>query len=324
VSSVDAHIVAEFTKADSRNTLRGWDQFLDKYVAYPGNALVGVAQNKRGLLQEEADARQAEKDRKPWLIPAAGLNGHSIELTLAERKLVQKALSYMGFDIGSIDGQFGPNTNRAISAARFSNGLPPGTNINRDLLKLLPNVPAVDALMSQKAKIFKVAEFPPDIEPRLRRALGVLTPRKLKFAYFRGHLYIAVLDTAGWNYSNVIAKNAGGHLVTLSNAQENRFVYELFSNDKRFIKSFSDGYLHGPSIGLHQVDRRREPFGGWAWVTGEPMVYKNWSTGNPDNFKKRQHYGSFFRSKSQRNRVAGPIHWDDTSGFSNSFIIEIE
>lgn len=319
-------LIADYAEAARLNTLKHWTAFIKAHGADVGNALVQIAIQRRDTLRKEEASRDARRNREPWLVPKAGLPDHGpVELNREERLLVQTGLIFMGFDPGPADGAFGPKTRAAIAAARLSVGLSTGTHVDRNLLLALPDVPATRALQSDRARKYSDIELPDYIDPRLLKALTEAGTSQLRFGYFRGHLYLAVLahGHGAWYSSNAIARKMGGHLATISSAEENRFLYDLFMPDERFIRN-GDGYLHGPIFGLVQIDRSNEPSGGWAWVTGEPLGYTNWSRGNPDNFRGLQQYGSFFRSTGDRNRYSGPITWDDTSGYTAGYLIEIE
>lgn len=82
------------------------------------------------------------------------------------------------------------------------------------------------------------------------------------------------------NAANALTFNGvSGHLVTITSASENAFVGALSSVDFR------------PWIGLTDKDVE----GTFAWVTGEPVVYTNWSSGEP-NGSTTENYVEFFAS----------------------------
>ena len=127
----------------------------------------------------------------------------------------------------------------------------------------------------------------------------------------------------GTTHIRALVASPDGTVVTIGSARENRFVHDMFIGDGRFTKKDANGGMHGPRIGLYQIDRSREPRGGWTWTTGEPLTYTNWSKGNPDNFSKRQHWATCYRPKSA-GRGTSMLWWDDTSDYATSYIIEIE
>jgi len=322
-----APLMENFAEAETIDTLEVWREFTENYGENNENALVALAIERRDALQNREDRRKQALKNEPWLIPAAGLRPSGpIQLTLEERKLIQKALMYMGFDPGKPDGQFGPNTLRAISAARLAAGLFPGSHVDAALIRALPNVRATDALQSVLARKYDHSQLASDIEPRLRKALQNFSEAELKFAYFEGRLYLAVLaqQHLDWHLASKKAQSLGGHLATIASEEENRFIFEMFSTDVRFIrKNFGESFS-GPVFGLLQVHRNQEPDGGWAWVTGEPLAYSNWSRGNPNNRRLSQHFGGFHGSSGDQNPYSGPIKWNDTNGNGSAFIIEIE
>ena len=122
----------------------------------------------------------------------------------------------------------------------------------------------------ERARRIAVAELPPDADARLTAAVKALRSYELRYGSFRGNLYLAVLATMDWNSARGWAQIAEGHLVTLSDQDENEFVFELFARDVRFIHVGVKGMdVNGPWIGLFQPAESREPGGGWMWITGE-------------------------------------------------------
>jgi hypothetical protein len=327
ISTTEAGIIEDFAAAEAKPSLAAWSALVEKYAAYPDNSLVRLAAQRRDALQAAEDARELAASRKPWLDVAFDWKGQPEELTREDRMLIQRSLGYMGFDVGAVDGEFGPKTLRAISAARFRSGLPAGAKVDAAFLKAIPDPRAMDALRSPTARYYSVEELPEGIDPRLRNAIESLGRVKIKFDYFEGRIYLAVHQLFGrWDEASVAARKAGGHLVTLSSAAENRFVYDLFSSDPVFTKTGENGSLEGPLIGLFQATGSSEPGGGWTWETGEPLDYTNWSPGNPDNYAGRQSHARFFRPAEMRGTSMPAIYWDDTHEnlWYLGYIMEIE
>ena len=87
---------------------------------------------------------------------------------------------------------------------------------------------------------------------------------------FGGHTYTlfdSVVST--WEDAKVYCESLGGHLATITSAEEDVFLYTYLRNCGKTAAFF----------GLN--DLRTE--GVWEWVTGEPVVYTNWSAGEPNN-----------------------------------------
>ena len=180
----------------------------------------------------------------------------------------------------------------------------------------------------ERARRIAVTELPPDADARLTAAIKALRSYELRYGSFRGNLYLAVLATMDWNSARGWAEIAEGHLVTLSDQDENEFVFELFARDVRFIHVGVKGMdVNGPWIGLFQPAGSREPGGGWMWITGESLRYKNWNNGEPNNFEGDDNSGVFYslgaRNPKEEQR---PNKWDDRPSYryAPGFIVEIE
>ncbi len=320
-SQINRELASDYAEAEQRDAIYNWEKFLKKYQSHPDHYLIALATRKLDVLQSEADAKRRKRTREPWLKASFPDGPQEAELTLEQRKLVQEALNMMGQNVGGVDGAFGPRTRTAISTVRVTNGLSPGTRVDVALLRILPEVPAIKALQSDTARVYKEDELPEAMEERLQRALSVLGSREVVFGYFEGHLYLVALRHMHFFEANRLAEKMGGHLATIGNARENQFIYSLFKNDKRYFHTDSHGNIHGPAFGLYQLPGSREPSGGWVWSTGEPLSYTRWSRGNPDNYAGRQGYGHFFANPKHTRE---PHFWDDGSDYSRPFVIEIE
>lgn len=115
--------------------------------------------------------------------------------------------------------------------------------------------------------------------------------------YFATSSHMMTIDAA-----ETFANRFGGHVVTISDAEENQYLTSYWRN-RIFGGDWSTfgqrhpglncGYricleLFGspPWIGL--TDREQE--GTFIWISGEPVVYTNWSSGQPDNRNCSQDY----------------------------------
>jgi Lectin C-type domain len=89
-----------------------------------------------------------------------------------------------------------------------------------------------------------------------------------------GHLYSAVSSAAPgftWNEANAAAQGlsccgAAGHLATIADAAENDFIRLNLGGVQGWI-GFNDVAIEGSFV----------------WVTGEPVTYTNWNSGEPNN-----------------------------------------
>src|SRR5690349_2818675 len=82
-----------------------------------------------------------------------------------------------------------------------------------------------------------------------------------------GHTYY-LLSSSTWTKAEAEAVRLGGHLVTIRNPQEDRWIFSTFGD-----------WGGGLWIGL--TDRQKTFH--FTWVSGEPVTYTNWSAGQPDN-----------------------------------------
>ena len=100
-----------------------------------------------------------------------------------------------------------------------------------------------------------------------------------------GHFYeaVLVLDGLDWGTADEDAVGVGGHLVTITDADENAFVYGLIAvDDFWFIDTAGNGL--GPWTGGWQPECTPEPYCGWEWVTEEAFAYTNWATNEPNDW----------------------------------------
>jgi len=81
---------------------------------------------------------------------------------------------------------------------------------------------------------------------------------------YNGHSYYRSTGTAIWTTARQNCVNMGGHLVTVTSAAENNFIYSLW-----------------PSGWIGLTDEVTE--GIWKWVTGETYSYTSWNGGEPNN-----------------------------------------
>jgi hypothetical protein len=110
-----------------------------------------------------------------------------------------------------------------------------------------------------------------------------------------GHYYALVGDYAdpmqrwSWETSKLMAESMThlgmqGHLVTISSEAENQFLADTFypGPDEPWPTwiGLTDNEAYG---GFESSNQLNPEIDGWVWVTGEPLVYTNWTPGNPDN-----------------------------------------
>ena len=95
---------------------------------------------------------------------------------------------------------------------------------------------------------------------------------------YEGHYYKMYNESASWEDAATACEELGGHLATITSAEEQAFLSDYIYNAGKYC------YW----IGGHKVD------GVWQWVNGEPMEYTNWSMGEPNSQTEGEDYIHMF------------------------------
>lgn len=119
-----------------------------------------------------------------------------------------------------------------------------------------------------------------------------------------GHRYQVFDESLSWTEARIRCSLMGGHLVSISDAEEQAFVQELISSYSK------DSYW----IGLHTLE------GGWKWEDGSEYVFQNWDldlvsdTQKPDNFNGNEYFGKLYaKSAEYENWSCNAGKWDDAA-----------
>ena len=89
-----------------------------------------------------------------------------------------------------------------------------------------------------------------------------------------GHWYQVASTPLPWTAARDYAETRGSHLVTVTSASEQGFLWSLASP----VSPIDDIW-----IGANQAPGSCEPGCGWRWVTDEPFGYVNWDSTEPNN-----------------------------------------
>jgi hypothetical protein len=111
---------------------------------------------------------------------------------------------------------------------------------------------------------------------------------------YNGHSYYRSTGSMTWTQARQACFNMGGHLVTITSAAENNFVFNTWPSG--WI-GFTDEVVEGQ----------------WRWVTGEVVTYTNWNAGEPNN-AGNEDYAQF---------VTGG-RWNDLPNVSLPYVLEFE
>ena len=113
-----------------------------------------------------------------------------------------------------------------------------------------------------------------DIEGSVPQISAAFCPSGVNYYEFNSHTY-AQFDYKERNleksYSawEAYCESLGGHLATITSAEENAAVYNMIQKEGLTLAFF--GYS----------DENSE--GNWEWITGETSSYSNWESGQPNN-----------------------------------------
>ena len=78
-------------------------------------------------------------------------------------------------------------------------------------------------------------------------------------------------DELSWNEHNDRALAMGGHLVSITSAEENELVARIAGGRTVWIGGMRKGSGNGSG-----ADH-------WCWCDGQPWIYANWAPGEPNN-----------------------------------------
>ena len=135
------------------------------------------------------------------------------------------------------------------------------------------------------------------------RATGPIAGLPAGAVPFRDHHYLIVNNSMGWPEANAYAESLSGYLVAIGDEEENLFVADLAE---------ANGVV---AIGLtYEVAE-----GHFVWANGEPLVYTNWGSSEPNNA------GDPNEPYVQLSQEFG--RWDDVPNFNYlnaPFVVEFE
>ena len=125
-------------------------------------------------------------------------------------------------------------------------------------------------------------------------------PQSSNTVEYNGHRY-ELYELGGeyeWGYAKYFCEEKGGHLATITSAEENSIIHQL-------IQSSENNFLIGGT------DKDSE--GEWKWITGEPFNYTNWNEKQPDNYEDEDYLMMYSNGK-----------WNDCHETLKGFICEYE
>ena len=126
---------------------------------------------------------------------------------------------------------------------------------------------------------------------------------------FNTHKYKLITEEMSWNDAEAYCISLGGHLVTITSAEENSFVQSLISKSTM--------------IGLSDAAEE----GTWEWVTGESITYTNWAKNEPNNqsnedYALMQVKGTWNDGHLDREKWPFICEWDGTTLPDKTYSVE--
>lgn len=122
--------------------------------------------------------------------------------------------------------------------------------------------------------------------------------------------YLLVLGDYTWHEAKADAESRGGHLATVTSAEEWQQILNQFSSSFRNYMPWLGGTDEGSE-------------GEWRWVTNEPWSFDAWNSGEPNNANRgREHY----LHVNDLYGINAPRGWNDTLVGSpcGGYILELE
>lgn len=110
---------------------------------------------------------------------------------------------------------------------------------------------------------------------------------------YNGHRYEVYSNTVDWQTAKRFCEQKGGHLITITSANENNAV-------KNNVKGLTNERYW---LGLTDILLQSK----WKWITDETFSYKNWSSGEPNNTAGIENYAEFDATSG---------NWNDLRGFA--------
>ena len=126
---------------------------------------------------------------------------------------------------------------------------------------------------------------------------------------YNGHKYKLITEEMSWDDAEAYCISLGGHLVTITSAEENSFVQSLISTSTM--------------IGLSDAAEE----GAWEWITGESLTYTNWAENEPNNQSNEDYVlmqvkGTWNDGHLDREKWPFICEWDGTTLSGKTYSVE--
>ena len=130
---------------------------------------------------------------------------------------------------------------------------------------------------------------------------GIYTFQSFFGAKYKDHYYAFMQNEKNWDDAKAFCESFGGHLVTISSADENKLVNQLSGDISAWIGMKSD------------ADKNE-------WVTGEEYAFSNWADGEPDHYIDEEKNPGIAQDSVH---IFEGGYWDDEfASFEKPFVCE--
>ena len=110
---------------------------------------------------------------------------------------------------------------------------------------------------------------------------------------WNNHVYQFFDTGITWDKAKKYCENLGGHLATITSAEEQAQIEKLIANGTK------NNYWLGGNIENYEL----------SWITGESVDYTNWASGQPDNYQN----DDCLEILRVQDASLMPYHWCDTN-----------
>lgn len=139
-----------------------------------------------------------------------------------------------------------------------------------------------------------------------------------------GHYYEAIpaLDGITWDDANAEAAarkfhRYQGHLAVITSQAENDFIV---TDLPQALPEGGPGFWLG---GFQQLTSAA-PDQGWTWVTGEPFIFTNWQSGEPNDWQGTEEDALHFHWNDELNAPIGDWNDNSRSFLAPGYVVEYE
>lgn len=130
-----------------------------------------------------------------------------------------------------------------------------------------------------------------------------------------GHYFALTVYATNWDAAQKQAVSWGGHLATITTAQEQNFINRTFLVGKFERLPLWIGLFDRGGSGTFTQKWRMifgSPTNRFEWVTGEPLSYTFWKPGEPNNTPPGEYYVTINWEYSDPSRNGQKGNWNDT------------